>query len=88
MGIFLGKCIGIQCGIRNIWFPTLVLLLCVPISLVVVAVELDSLVLGFPIQDFSTIPIFLLCCRLVVELAHSCLPFVGMPLMVAVAEVQ
>ena len=87
MGIFLGKCIDIQCGIRYIWSPTLVLLLCVPISLVVVAVASDSLVLGFPVQDFSTIPIYLLCCRLVVELAHSCLPFVGLPSMVAVAEV-
>ena len=87
MGIFLGKCIDIQCGIRNTWFLTLVLLLCLHVSLVVVAVASDSLVPGFPVQDFSTIPIYLLCCRLVVELAHSCLPFVGLPSMVAVAEV-
>ena len=87
MGILLGKCIDIQCGIRYIWSPTLVLLLCVPISLVVVAVVSDSLVLGFPVQDCSTIPIYLLCCRLVVEPACSCLPFVGLLSVVAVAEV-
>ena len=36
---------------------------------------------------FSTIPISLVCCRLVVGLAHSCQLSVGRPLVVAVAGV-
>ena len=65
----------------------LFLLLRVPILLVVVAAVSDCLVLGCPVQDSSTIPICLWCYRLVVEPARFCPPFVGLPSVVAVAEV-